>query len=95
MDFNVIRLFHKFERAPRMSWLSTASFTTVMPQTFGVLFKPIAGRWLSAVVTIFGDLVIQLLNPFCKFAKGLSDLHHHSFFPLVVSRVDFIFTGQI
>ena len=67
MDFDVIGLTHSFERASRMSRLPTAFLTTLMPQAFGFLFQPIAGRWFSAVAAVFCHLVFQFLDAFCHF----------------------------
>jgi hypothetical protein len=69
MDFNMLRLFYRFQGVSDVSGLSAAFLATSFPQTLGRRsIVSIAGGWFTAVSTVFRDLVLQgLLSGYQHF----------------------------
>jgi hypothetical protein len=95
MDNRFVRIINHPERGSFVPLLPAGFLTGFFAQAFRWAFKPITGRWLAAVVTVFcqngfkmGDPVFQCLNRLLKCVKkGIG-----GFEAFIVNQSELLFT---
>jgi hypothetical protein len=98
MALNMLWLHNSLEHVAKMSRLRTGFLAARSPETASLRFlETIAGGWLTAVATMFRQLVFQDLDPCFQCTDDLrqsSKGRHDGVFALAVQSSNFIRSGQ-